>query len=244
MNKPDQKKRVKDREFFKIYQRVFDTHTLRLLAQTAGRGFFKTLDHPISTGKEADVFRATCSDGSFRAVKIYRIETSNFKRMSYYVEADPRFRVKHSRRALVETWCQKEFRNLRDSQAAGLRVPTPFKVSKNILLLEFIGEEGVPSPLLKDVRLSAGDVQKAVDDIAAFIKHLWKKAEIVHGDLSEFNIMVQDERLVVFDMAQAVSTKSPIARELLERDLNNLQRFAEKRGAHFDAKKALATVLS
>ena len=79
----------RDKEHFKIHEGVFDTKTLKLLTSLANKRYFKTLDHPISTGKEADVYRATTKDG-FIAVKMYRIETSKFvKTMHKYIDGDP-----------------------------------------------------------------------------------------------------------------------------------------------------------
>lgn len=227
----------KDNESFKIYQRVFDERTLRFLAQMAGRGYFDSLDYPISTGKEADVFRATTKNGNYRAIKIYRIETSNFRKMAQYLEADQRFHVKKNLRTVVETWCQKEFRNLRDAHDAGVCVPKPYKFMKNILVMDFIGEKGVPAPLLKNVRPE--NPKKILSEIYSNIRKLWK-AGLVHGDLNEYNILLKGGRIFFIDMSQAVPVTSRIAPELIERDLLNLEKLAKKYGVKFNFSKLFA----
>ncbi|MBI1973216.1 serine protein kinase RIO [Candidatus Micrarchaeota archaeon] len=228
--------RTHDREFFKIYARVFDSQTLSTIRQMASRGFLNTLDFPIKTGKEGDVYRVTTKSGEHRALKIYRIETSNFRSMQDYIIGDPRFSsFRHSKRGMVYTWCQKEFRNLQDAERAGVRVPHAYKFDKNVLLLEFIGENGVAAPLLKDVK--DADWSGVTKKLLLFIKLLYKKAGLVHGDLSEFNVMLPKAEPVMIDMAQAVKLEHPRAREFLKRDLYNLSRFAKKHGVKIDAEK-------
>ncbi|MBI4214570.1 serine protein kinase RIO [archaeon] len=232
----------RDREFFKVYQRVFDSQTLSTITSLASRGFFSTLDFPIKTGKEGDVYRVTTKGNENRALKIYRIETSNFRHMQDYILGDPRFsRLRHSKRAIVYTWCQKEFRNLQDAERAGVRVPHPFRAEKNVLVVEFIGEEGVNAPLLKDVR--EADWKAIVKKVISYVKLLYTKAKLVHGDLSEFNVMLLGSEPVLIDLAQAVNVEHPRAREFLERDLLNISRFSKKHGVKVDAKKELSRLL-
>jgi serine/threonine-protein kinase RIO1 len=79
--------------------------------------------------------------------------------------------------------------------------------------------------------------------LAKYVEKLWKTG-LVHGDLSEFNIMMLREKPYIIDIGQAVSTESPIAKELLNRDLHNLQRLAEKYKIIFDAEKAFGRIIS
>lgn len=237
----------KENESVKIYQGVFDSHTLKTLTILASKNFFISLDYPIATGKEADVYRLTTREKTYLAAKIYRVETSNFRVMERYLAGDPRFnfkKVSKTRRgtdSIINLWCQKEFRNLRDAHDAGVSVPYPVKNLNNVLLMEFIGKDGVPAPLLKNVMVKKpGElIKKLTHDMEL----MWKKARIVHGDISEYNIMVLDEKPVLIDIGQAVSTEHPMALELLERDLRNIGKLAGKYGVSFNYSKVLKDIM-
>ena len=229
------------KESRKIFQRVFDNYTFKSLIKLIGKRHFTTLDFPISTGKEADVYKATkiSKDGAKKpvAVKIYRIETSNFKKMQDYLIGDPRFdRIKKTKRGTVEAWCQKEYRNLKDAYEAGLKVPKPIAFEKNVLVMEFIGKKGgTPYPLLKEVQLK--DPKKTIKQLISSIKKLWLKARIVHGDLNEFNIIMKNQTPYIIDIGQAMSIKHPYAPELLKRDLNQINKLAKKYKIKIDVNK-------
>ncbi|MEM0372382.1 MAG: RIO1 family regulatory kinase/ATPase [archaeon] len=232
---------LREREFFKIYQGIFDEGTLKTLAMLARKRFFDSIDFPVSTGKEADVYRAS-KGPEFLAVKIYRIETSNFKAMQNYLTGDRRFgRVKASKRGIVEAWCQKEYRNLREALDAGVNVPYPIHAEKNILIMSFLGDaHGAPFPLLKSVRVK--NPSKLIKTLASFVKKMWKHG-LVHGDLNEFNVMMDGEKPLLIDIGQAMSTSHPIALELLERDLASIAKLAKKYNVAFDSEKELKSIV-
>ena len=229
------------KESRKIYQSVFDNYTFKSLVKLISKKAFTTLDFPISTGKEADVYKATriSKDGSKNpvAVKIYRIETSNFKKMQDYLIGDPRFeRIKKTKRGTVEAWCQKEYRNLKDAYEAGLKVPKPIAFEKNVLAMEFIGKKnGTPYLLLKDVKPK--NPEKLIKELIKSIEKLWLKAKIVHGDLNEYNIIMKNQTPVIIDIGQAMSIKHPYAPELLKRDLNQINKLAKKYKIKIDINK-------
>lgn len=226
--------RNKENEHFKIYQRVFNEKALDCLARLSMKGYFKTLDYPIATGKEADVYRATTKTG-YVALKIYRIETSYFKHMQNYILGDPRFQdFRRTKRGIVTTWCQKEHRNLEDAYKV-VRVPKPIKFMENVLVMEFIGKKGVPAKTLKDV--GCKDWSKTIAKLVDMIRILYKKTRLVHADFSEFNILMLDDEPVLIDMGQAVSIKHPNAKVFLMRDLYNLENLAKKNNVKFNAKK-------
>ncbi len=212
----------------KIESGVFDEYTKKTIYKLQNKGYFDTLDFPISTGKEADVYRGTTRDEEHVAVKIYRIETSNFKDMKKYLAFDPRFdEVRNNKRGIVKQWCKKEYKNLRDANEAGVRCPKPIKAINNVLVMEYIGrEDGSPAPLLKDVEVEKP--KKVIKKIEEYIDTLYDEAELIHSDLSEFNILIQDQEPVLIDMGQAVSTKHPQAEEFLERDRDNLEKISKQ----------------
>ena len=149
-------KRIKSDADRRVGSEVFDKITLETLYKLAKQGYLNILNGAISTGKEANVFKGIDDNGNYVAVKIYRVTTSDFKKMQDYIQGDPRFKVKTSnKRQVINTWVNKEFRNLKRAYEYGIRVPKPIIAKNNILIMEFIGdEEGNPAPLMRNVNIS------------------------------------------------------------------------------------------
>ncbi|MDK2795421.1 MAG: kinase 1 [Archaeoglobaceae archaeon] len=216
---------------------MLDLRTLRTLYKLSKK-YIKALGGVISTGKEANVFYA---DGIYEgkvvpmAVKTYRIETSSFDDLDEYIFGDKRFDYRISHKDKIFLWTEKEFRNLERAYEAGVRVPKPYAYMKNVLLMEFIGENEIPAPTLVEIRkeLVELDVEGIFSDILDNIKRLYSKAELVHADLSEYNIMLLDKPVII-DMGQAVLRDHPKAMEFLKRDIKNLVRFFRKFGVKED----------
>ncbi|MGA9098670.1 MAG: RIO1 family regulatory kinase/ATPase, partial [Methanotrichaceae archaeon] len=123
--------RIKDSDDLQVQEAVFDTRTLMNLYSLASKGIIDTLGGSISTGKEANIFYATCGQKDL-AIKIYRITTSNFKAMQDYMHGDPRFgNIKGTKRAIVTAWAKKEFRNLKRAEEVGIRTPHPIAMREN-----------------------------------------------------------------------------------------------------------------
>jgi RIO kinase 1 len=215
--------REKDSDALKTYDQVFDRACLLVLQQLISDDVFATLDYPVSTGKEAVVFHATTSRGLAKAVKVYRITNSTFKTIAVYIQGDPRFkRVKNATKPTIYAWAQKEFQNLVRMQDAGVRVPTPSRVEANVLVMEYIGDETVPAPLLRNVTLDAP--QAVFNDVVANLRAI-RKARLVHADLSEYNLLFWEGKIVVIDVGQAVPVDHPRAAEWFQRDLRNMAHF-------------------
>lgn len=209
---------------------VFDRRTLMVLYDFMTSGIIDAVKYPISSGKEGNVFYAEDPDGGPLALKIFRTSTATFKRISRYIDGDPRFEgVSGNRDRMIYIWTQKEYQNLHRYHNAGLRVPEPIAYDKNCLVEEFIGDETGPAPQIKDVKLE--DATEIYKIILSFIIDGWKDARLVHGDLSEYNILMSDEGPVVIDCGQAMDSGSYGAVELLERDIANINRFFKLRRA-------------
>jgi RIO kinase 1 len=164
-------------------------------------------------------------------VKIYRISSSTFNSMEDYILGDPRFRnVRHSKRDIIFAWTKKEQRNLVRAKEAGLKVPEPFVAERNILVMEFMGEDGIPYPQLKDYRMEKETAKEAFDTIINYIDLLYNEANLVHGDLSEYNILIipETEEPVFIDMGQSVTREHPRSIEFLIRDIENITRYFKK----------------
>ena len=104
-----------------------------------------------------------------------------------------------------------------------MRVPKPIAVKSNVVVMEFIGKGGVRASTLKEQ--PPEDSEKVYKVIVTYLKRLYQKAKIVHGDLSEYNIMMWKGKPVVFDVSQSVAIQHPLADFMLKRDLANVNRF-------------------
>ena len=223
------KARRKDADDRKTLDEVFDKPTLLVLYKYISSGYIETLDYPVSTGKEANVFHATTPQGGSLAVKIFRTNTATFRSFMTYIAGDPRFgHVRPQRRDIVYVWAQKEYKNLQRYFEAGVRVPNPIAWRQNVLLMEFIGRDGTPAPRLKDA--PPEDAAKAYETLTAQYRLGAEEGTLVHGDFSEFNVLNNDGELVVIDVAQAVLLRHPMARDLLVRDAKNLSAYFRKLG--------------
>lgn len=219
----------------KLESEVFDRATLRVLAKMIKKGLIATVDFPINTGKEANIFRATTSEGKFLAVKIYKMETAQFFRKMEYLEGDPRFsRIKKGDRNIVLAFARKEFKNLKLCEAAGVNAPRPVYMDKNVLVMCFIGEQGLPYAAMN---LIGGAGEKELDSILGDIKTMYL-AGLVHADLSEYNILMSNPPTLI-DFGQGVVTSHPRAKEFLERDVRNILNYFEKHGIKRDFEKTI-----
>jgi RIO kinase 1 len=209
-------------------EEVFDQTTRMIVFDMLNSGIFYELNGVVSSGKEARVYWGTTKEGGDLAVKIYLTSSAEFKKgMLKYIEGDPRFKnVKRDTRSLIAVWAQKEFRNLKEATNAKVRVPKPIAVKSNIVVMEFIGKEGESAPSLKEQL--PNNPEKVYKILVTYLKRLYQKARLVHGDLSEYNIMMWKDKPVVFDMSQSVSVEHPMSDFMLIRDLTNVNRFFSK----------------
>jgi RIO kinase 1 len=219
---------------------VFDRRTLFAIDKLRHDGHFETVDYPIAKGKEANVFLGTTKEGTKVAIKIYRIDTSNFVRMHEYMDGDPRFA--HSRKQRFDTilaWTRKEYSNLRAFHDGHIKVPRPLAFLRNIVVMEFFGEGNIAFSELSQVGSSAP--QHDYDFLINEVKKIYQLG-FVHSDISEYNILVTDDGLKILDCAQAVLLAHPHADEFLARDVQNLVKFFRKQGAKTDFDAAMAYI--
>ena len=217
------------REERKTESEVWDRQTLDAIYRLMKRGLIDTVEHPISTGKEANVFLALTPEGEPIVVKIYRTSTADFRGIEEYIMGDPRFPGRRSnRRQVIFAWARKEFLNLRRAHEAGVPVPEPLDHYKNVLVMEYVGEETMAAPELRRVKLE--DPLAFFEQVMEAAFTLLNEAHLVHGDLSEYNILVLDGEPVLIDLGQAMLERHHRARELLERDCTNMARYFERLG--------------
>ena len=188
---------------------------------------------PLMSGKEADVFVVRCGS-KIRCAKIYKEAAKrSFKKAAQYTEGR---KVRNSRRARAmekgskfgrrqqeETWQNAEVDALYRLASAGVRVPQPYGCFDGVLLMELItDEDGAVAPRLNDVSMSE---EQALEDHALVMQYVVRMlcAGLVHGDLSEFNVLVDENGPVIIDLPQAVdAAANNNAHSMLERDVDNM----------------------
>lgn len=230
------RERVEDRrhesDHRKVLDEFFDHATLLAVSRLVNRGQFDSIDHPISMGKEGGVFRAT-KGAEYRAVKIYRISNTTFRRLpAYALDALKREASVRNFGGLIFAWTRREHTILGRLCDAGVRAPRPFAHYRNILVMEYIGTEAGAAPRLKDALVE--DPQGLYDELVGEIGRMVRSAKLVHGDLSPYNTLYLDGRVVLIDVAQAVPTDHPEAPRLLRRDTDNFAKFLARVGARVD----------
>lgn len=230
---------IKDEHTRSIFNEVFDTATLTAVRELARKKFFEEMEFVISTGKEGNVFRCVSGTNHY-ALKIFKVGTSDFHHMSEYIVGDERFKdVRKDKLEIVKLWTKKEFRNLEDFTKAKVRVPLPIAINRNCLLMEFIGANGEAAPRAKDKPFI--DPEKQYKIMCEYLAKLIN-ARLVHADLSEYNILNNEEELVIIDVGQAVTTMHPNAKQFYERDIQNVSKWFSKFGVDTSYEKMYATV--
>jgi len=233
--------KIKDSNDLKLRSEVFDTPTLKALYTFASKGIIKAMGGVVSTGKEGNVFHAIGEDDKELAIKIYRIATSDFRKMEDYMLGDPRFsNIKHTQKGIIFAWTQKEFRNLQRALEAGVKVPMPIEADRNILIMEFIGKDGVAAPRLKDIQPE--EPERIYRTIVRYMVALYQEAKLVHSDLSEFNILLYEDEPIIIDVGQSVLLDHPMSREFLQRDVKNVVRYFKKLGVECDEDSLLKEI--
>jgi len=233
------RKRLTDADQFKVEDSVFDEATYGALYKLVQDGHIDAFGGPISTGKEANVYTALAGETEV-AVKVYRINASDFREMGDYLEGDPRFdKIANDKKAIVMAWVRKEFANLGRAQKAGVRVPEPIAVERNVMVMEYIGTEAGRAKRLTEVQIE--NPETAYEVVREYMRRLYD-AGIVHGDLSEFNIVFQDGELVIIDLGQAVTVHHPNHDDFLQRDCENVANFFARQGVAVTADELEAFV--
>jgi RIO kinase 1 len=224
---PDKKPWNRERE--QVFEGVFGKSTLLALYKLMNDGHFRELYGEFNSGKEACIFAGEDSDGRLIAVKIYRIEASDFQNMLPYLKGDQRFEdVGPSKRAIVFAWTKKEFSNLSKLEAAGVRVPHPIVFLENVLIFELVTDGDSIAPQLKKVASEVKNPEKLFEKIVGYMRKAYR-AGLVHADLSEYNVLMSDGEPVIIDCGQGVLLSHPRARDFLVRDCDNVASFFSKK---------------
>lgn len=227
----DKKKmKLKDSDALKVAESVLDVETRTTLYNLRKKGMIDYMTGVISTGKEANVYHAYSPEGDELAIKIYRTSTNIFKGLQIYIIGDPRFaKIKRDQRSFVYAWAKKEFKNLSRAYKAKVNVPKPIFSIKDIVIMEFIGEKGLPYRIMKEEEVE--DPQETYKEVLVNLRKLYRKAGLVHADLSEYN-MIYTPDVVFIDISQAVLLDHPYAEIFLYRDIMNITNYFYSLGAN------------
>ena len=203
---------------------------------------------PVKSGKEATLF---CARGGRRAtselvaVKVYKPQQfRSFRNDSVYQEGrvilDSRARraaakrTRFGREVQSTLWTNREFETLRVLARAGSNVPRPLGQSSGAIAMEWIGDADAPAPQLKEIRLSPAEAVPLFEQLMADVE-TWLACNVVHGDLSAYNILFDGQRLVAIDFPQACDPRTNgSAPRLLARDLDNVCRYFARFGVEAD----------
>ncbi|MET4000428.1 RIO kinase 1 [Marinobacterium sp. MBR-109] len=190
----------------------------------------------LMSGKEADIYIVRCGD-TIRCAKVYKDAVKrSFKKAAQYQEGRKvrsgrqaramEKRSNYGRKQQEEVWQDAEINALSTLARAGVRVPETYGCFDGVLLMELVTDDaGDVAPRLADVSMSE---EQAIEDHALMMHYvmLMLCEGIVHGDLSEFNVLVDDYGPVIIDLPQAVNAASNnSAQAMFDRDVNNMRRY-------------------
>ncbi|KAA0203363.1 hypothetical protein HAZT_HAZT006679 [Hyalella azteca] len=224
----------RDKDDRKTADKVLDKRTAMIIHKYINNEDISGVYGCISTGKEANVYYCASEKYGPCALKIYKTSTMVFKDRDKYVTGDYKFRhgyAKHNSRKKILVWAEKEFSNLHKLYSAGLRVPEPLKLRSHLLLMRFLGHEQDPAPLLKDLKMSSKVATELYWSLVLDMWTMYRVCRLVHADLSEFNLLVNDGQIFIIDVSQSVTPEHPHAIDFLKKDCFNITEFFRKKGA-------------
>ncbi|KAJ3188185.1 Serine/threonine-protein kinase RIO1 [Gaertneriomyces sp. JEL0708] len=236
--------RNKDKADRATVEQVLDPRTRIILFKLLNRGVIQSINGCISTGKEANVYHAVAGPESglilspdaptHLAVKIYKTSILTFKDRDRYVSGEYRFRHGYNKsnpRKMVKLWAEKEMRNLKRLRAADIPCPEPICLRMHVLVMGFIGDRnGWAAPRLKDAPISAASTYASLyNQLLHCVWRMYHHCRLVHGDLSEYNILYYKKRLYIIDVSQSVEHDHPNALEFLRKDCANVVDYFSKR---------------
>jgi len=225
--------RRKDKSQRATTEQVLDPRTRLILQKMLQRQLLAEIHGCISTGKEANVYHAMTESGEHRALKVYKTSILVFKDRAKYMAGEFRWQkyCKGNPRKMVATWAEKEMRNLGRLNSANIPSPRPIELRAHVILMEFIGEDGIPAKLLKDCVPQITKLSKWISYYVEIIKHMrtmYQVCKLVHGDLSEFNILLHKQVCYIIDVSQSVEHDHPFALDFLRFDCRNVNGFFSK----------------
>uniref|UniRef100_A0AAX7UH35 Serine/threonine-protein kinase RIO3 n=1 Tax=Astatotilapia calliptera TaxID=8154 RepID=A0AAX7UH35_ASTCA len=220
-------------------EQAVDPRTRLLMYKMVNAGVLENINGCISTGKESVVFHA--DGGSLEeqpvpdevVLKVFKTTLNEFKNRDRYIKDDYRFKDRFSKlnpRKIIRLWAEKEMHNLGRMKKAEIPCPEVVLLKKHILVMSFIGKDHVPAPKLKDAMLNSEDLKNAYYQVLHVMQQLYQECNLVHADLSEYNMLWHEGKVWLIDVSQSVEPTHPHGLEFLFRDCRNVSTFFQKRG--------------
>ncbi|XP_059622467.1 serine/threonine-protein kinase RIO1 [Phlebotomus argentipes] len=227
--------KLKDKKDRATIDKVLDDRTRMVLFKLFRQDKVTKIAGNIKEGKEANVYLALSSAYAHEAlaIKIFKTSILDFKDRHKYIAEEFRFRHGYARRnprKMVRLWAEKEKRNLERMAKVGLPVPAPLEIRENVLVMEFIGENFEAAPRLAQVTPSVSKAREFYYDLVNHMWDMYNLCRLVHADLSEYNLLVHRDKLVIIDVSQSVEHDHPNALEFLRRDCREITKFFRKHG--------------
>lgn len=228
--------------------RESDVADMRAIEEFLDEALITGVLNVIRSGKEATVYRCKAHrslGAPFAAAKVYHSTGHRSFHSAAAYEQGRNFGPGQVRRAVAKrtgfgqearlsAWVGREFDLLSALNYAGADVPAPYACTDSAILMEYVGDEDGPAPQLQQADFEADDAQPLFDRVLENIELLLRE-NVVHGDLSAFNILYDGGRLRIIDFPQAVDPReSDTAKKLLERDVRNVVEFFQRHGAGLD----------
>lgn len=231
--------------------RASDSSDIAAMQEFIDEGAITAILGVVKSGKEATVYR--CRAGrDFRqrylAAKVYHDASHRgFKHAAEYQEGRVILngqirravekRTETGREFAASMWVNSEFETLSALGYAGADVPEVFAATDKAILMEYLGDESGAAPQLQHATLAREAAETLFERLLWNIE-LWLGENVVHGDLSAFNVLYAGGRPVVIDFPQAVDPRvAPAARRLLERDIGNICSYFQRHGIESDAER-------
>ncbi|KAL3274349.1 hypothetical protein HHI36_015747 [Cryptolaemus montrouzieri] len=216
-----------------------DEHTTLLLYKMMNNQLLDSYNGVISIGKEAVILHAFGCPGCEKVevpkecvIKVFKTTLSEFKQRDKYIKGDHRFKDrigKQTSRKTVHIWAEKEMANLCRLKKAGIPCPQVVMLKEHVLIMSFIGKDRIPAKKLKEADMETADYIVAYDQVVNMMKTLFRDANLIHADLSEYNILWFNGQCYFIDVSQSVEPIHDNAFHFLFRDCKNVTNFFERK---------------
>ena len=258
MKENKNQKLIKDSAMFATINKVLDHNSIKIIESLQRRNKLTAPLSPLSTGKESVVFEAECDinintkfiDENVNSlpciVKIFKTSTMFFKNRQKYIENERRFTnfCSTNSRKLIKLWAEKEVRNYKRLNNAGIPSPRPIYLKKNVLIIEMIKYSQLynvknshqPAIQLKHgIKLISTNEEKYIlyNQTIQLLTDIYQKANLVHADFSEYNILInENKKLYIIDVGQSIDITHENAFYFLITDICNINHFYASNGVN------------
>lgn len=197
------------------------------------------LNGVIGHGKESTILHATGRDhednpGQEVAIKVFDFESNvSFKTRDTYTKSkcpSYKFDKLKSKKSSLNKWAERGFKNLKLLRSADINCPEAISLKKHVLVMTFLGSDAKPSPQLRNASLSEEQLRFSYEQVIGIMGRMYKVCDLIHGDLSDYNLIWHDESVYVIDVSQSMLTSHPNANAFLYRDCKNILDFYRKSG--------------